>query len=95
MYLDYAKRSGVDAIAIDQGVPVKWASKYLQPLMPVQGNMDPITLTIGGSLMNEELERIFRTFGNRNFIFNLGHGILPITPPENVARLSDIIKNRR
>jgi uroporphyrinogen decarboxylase len=45
--------------------------------------------------MLSEAERILRTLGNGPFVFNLGHGVAPETPPEHVAELSDFVRNFR
>jgi uroporphyrinogen decarboxylase len=61
-------------------------------MVPVQGNLDPMLLVAGGSAMEDRIRQIIETLGKRPFIFNLGHGIVPQTPPENVARLAEIIR---
>jgi len=60
----------------------------------VQGNLDPVMLIAGGEAMDHAIDHILKTLGKGPFIFNLGHGILPSTPPENVARLADRVKGR-
>jgi len=73
-------------------VPPSWAAKELQPLCAVQGNLDNHLLLNGGSIMEEEVRTILSVLGNGPFIFNLGHGVLPLTPIENVGRAIDIIR---
>jgi uroporphyrinogen decarboxylase len=46
-------------------------------------------------VVEKETIRIVKTLADGPFIFNLGHGILPQTPPENVARVSELIHDRR
>ena len=92
-YINYIKQTGVDAVSLDGGVPVKWAADELQPLCPVQGNLDPRLLVVGGKAMLDEADRIMRALSPKGFVFNLGHGITPDVPPENVAELSDFIRN--
>ena len=53
----------------------------------VQGNLDPLLLVAGGEYMDDRVDEILDLMAGRPFIFNLGHGIVPQTPPENVARL--------
>ncbi|MBS0548768.1 MAG: uroporphyrinogen decarboxylase, partial [Proteobacteria bacterium] len=70
-----------------------WAAQELQPHIPVQGNLDPLMLVVGGRAMETEARRILDKLGHGSFIFNLGHGVVPQTPPDNVARLVEIVRN--
>ena len=79
--------SGVDAIGLDSGVPLHWAATHLQPHGAVQGNLDNQLLVQGGAAMDAEINRILDVLGKGPLVFNLGHGIVPDTPPEHVARL--------
>ena len=53
----------------------------------------PITLVTGGQAMVDRILQILEKTKNHPHIFNLGHGIIPQTPPENVALLAETIKN--
>lgn len=53
----------------------------------VQGNLDPLLLVSGGEALDRRVDQILEAMDGVPFIFNLGHGIVPQTPPENVARL--------
>lgn len=86
-YKDYVEQTGIDAVSIDTSISTSWAAQELQTIMPIQGNLDPISLLEGGSQMIEQAGLIFEDLKNGPFIFNLGHGILPSTPVENVAEL--------
>jgi uroporphyrinogen decarboxylase len=90
-YLDFVRETGVDGVSLDTSVPLQWAADNLQNHCVVQGNLDNQLLVAGGPAMEEEIERILSTLGRGRFIFNLGHGIVPQTPPEHVARLAEII----
>lgn len=92
-YIDYIKQTGVDAVSLDSGVPVKWAADQLQPLCPVQGNLDPRLLAVGGKAMLDDADRIMRTLSPKGFVFNLGHGITPDVSPDHVEELSNFIRN--
>ena len=59
----------------------------------LQGNLDPVALLVGGEAMMDEARRIVRTLGSGPFVFNLGHGVLPKTDPDEVARLADGLKS--
>ena len=58
-----------------------------------QGNLDPIKLLTGGKSMEDAIINIMKDMKEKDFIFNLGHGILPDTPIENVKNCIDIVKN--
>ncbi|HYC03417.1 MAG TPA: uroporphyrinogen decarboxylase [Azospirillaceae bacterium] len=88
----YLDRAGVDAVGLDTGVPVDWAAANLQTRMPVQGNLDPVTLVAGGEALRTATLDILKALGDGPFVFNLGHGILQQTPPENVTVLADLIR---
>lgn len=95
LYMDFVHETGVDGVSLDNSVPVKWAADNLQSLCTVQGNLDNMALIAGGDIMEQEILSILDGFSGGPHIFNLGHGILPHTPPENVARLAEIIKGWR
>ena len=95
VYLDFACSSGADALSLDPTVSLPWARAELQTRVAVQGNLDPRTLAAGGRRLDEEIDRILDAFGRGPFIFNLGHGILPETPLEHVARLVRLVRQRR
>ena len=58
----------------------------------VQGNLDNTSLIAGGLTMEKEVEKILEALSSGPYVFNLGHGILPQTPPENVLKLVQIVK---
>ena len=95
LYETYVRETGVDGVSLDSSVPLDWAAEKLQPHCTVQGNLDPILVVAGGEAMDAAIDRILRTLGKGPFIFNLGHGIIPPTPPENVARLAERVKGWR
>jgi uroporphyrinogen decarboxylase len=77
----------VAGIGLDTTVPLDWARRTLQPHHTLQGNLDPRVLVTGGVALADEIRRIRAALGQGPFIFNLGHGVLPDTPPEHVAEL--------
>lgn len=92
---DYARDSGVDAVGLDVATPVSWARENVQALKPVQGNLDPLMLVAGGAAMADEARRILTALGDGPFVFNLGHGVVPQTPPEHVAALVEAVRSWR
>ena len=60
--------------------------------MTVQGNLDPEILASNKEKISEAALNILDNLSGPNFIFNLGHGILPHTPIENVEFLVDLVR---
>lgn len=87
----YVKETGVDGVSLDQETPLDWIGDTLQPLCTVQGNLDNRILITGGGELDREVVKILKALANGPFIFNLGHGVLPETPPEHVGRVADLI----
>jgi uroporphyrinogen decarboxylase len=88
LYERYIMETGVNGIGLDPMVPAGYARERLQPLATVQGNLDPIVLITGGSSLETAVRDLRRLLGDGPFVFNLGHGVLPETPPENVEALA-------
>ncbi|WP_043284309.1 uroporphyrinogen decarboxylase [Reyranella massiliensis] len=91
--LMYRRPDSFSALSIDTGIGAHWAAKELQPHICVQGNLDPIMLVAGGAALEREARRILDKLGHGSFVFNLGHGVVPQTPPEHVAQLVEIVRN--
>jgi uroporphyrinogen decarboxylase len=87
----YLHETGVDGIGIDTAVPPSYAQRTLQPHGTVQGNLDPVLLIVGGPALEEAVRGLRRTLGRGPYVFNLGHGVLPETPPENVQTLAHVL----
>ncbi|MCF8469741.1 MAG: uroporphyrinogen decarboxylase [Parvibaculum sp.] len=88
----YFAETGVSALSLDTGVSPGWAREHLQVQGCVQGNLDPLLLVAGGAEMHRHVTHILETLGHGPFIFNLGHGIVPQTPPEHVAELVSLVR---
>lgn len=84
---EYVRETGVDSVSLDTTVPSLWADRELPPGLPVQGQLDPIYLLGDPRIMGGEALRLVDAWRGRPHIFNLGHGILPQTDPDAVARL--------
>jgi uroporphyrinogen decarboxylase len=79
---------GADAVGLDWTVDIAAARRAVGDRVALQGNLDPIVLTTDAACVARETERVVRAAGPApGHIFNLGHGILPSTPPDHVAAL--------
>jgi uroporphyrinogen decarboxylase len=76
-------------------MPLEFAREHISPLATVQGNLDPLRLVSGGKQMLDRVDQILEAFEGRPHIFNLGHGIVPQTPIENVEALVNHVKGVR
>ncbi len=92
-YQGYAAATGVDAVGLDTTVPTQWAASHIQTDTVVQGNLDPIMLVAGGDAMNREIDRIVADLSGGGHIFNLGHGVVPETPPAHVEALTQRLRD--
>jgi uroporphyrinogen decarboxylase len=90
--LELMKRAGGDVIGVDWRVDIGEAWARLEHGVAIQGNLDPVLLFGPVDSIEREVKRILDRVGGRTgHIFNLGHGILPNTPVENVAALVDMV----
>lgn len=80
------------ALSLATEVDPRWAAERLQPRIAVQGNIDPLTLVEGGAALDAAIDRLLAILGAGPWICNLGHGVLPQTPPEHVARLVERVR---
>lgn len=86
------KDTGADVIGVDWRMPIDKAWASIGNLGAVQGNLDPVLLLAEWELVQERAADILdRAKGRPGHIFNLGHGILPQTPVENVQKLVDFV----
>jgi uroporphyrinogen decarboxylase len=91
LYKRYAIEAGVSAVGLDTVVPRDFARERLQSRLAVQGNLDPVLLIVGGGALEQAVVDLRAVLGGGPFVFNLGHGVLPQTPPENVAALARLL----
>ena len=92
MSVEYARSPNCDAVGIDHSVRWTWARRFLSPHAVVQGGLDPMLIVRGGDEMTSAAKRLIETFRGVPYVFNAGHGLTPDTPPENVQRLVDAIR---
>jgi len=91
LYERYVAESGVDGIGLDTSVPSSYAAARLRPLAVLQGNLDPVMLIAGGAALEAAVRELLRALGGGPYVFNLGHGVLPQTPTENVDHLARLL----
>ncbi|MCL5776649.1 uroporphyrinogen decarboxylase [Limibaculum sp. FT325] len=91
LYRDFARESGVQAVALDAQVPLGWAREALGGVA-LQGNLDPMLMVVGGDALRHEARRIRDAMAGHPHIFNLGHGITPDADPANVDILLEAIR---
>jgi uroporphyrinogen decarboxylase len=89
---EYARATGVQGLGLDTTVDPAIASRLVPGPVALQGNLDPLALEAGGAAMREAARSILAAMRGRPFVFNLGHGIVPSTPPEHVADLMDLVR---
>ena len=85
--------TGADVIGLDWRVPLEVGWKAVGPGCAVQGNLDPISLFAPEDVLKERVREVLDAAAGRpGHIFNLGHGIVPGTPVENVIRVVEWVK---
>lgn len=82
------RETGADIFGLDWRIPLDQGWRALGHACAIQGNLDPITLFAEETLLRDRVRRILAQAGGRpGHIFNLGHGIVPETPVENVRNV--------
>ncbi len=89
----YAAGTGVDCVGIDTDTPLSLADRVLPAGIAIQGNLDPKLLVAGGPALAEAARFALKEAGSRPLVFNLGHGITPDTPPDNIAALVAAVRS--
>jgi uroporphyrinogen decarboxylase len=92
MLVEYARRTGMQAVAMDTAMDPAWARANVPESIALQGNLDPELLVAGGPALRAEAAALLRTMRGRPFIFNLGHGVEQPTPPEHVVELLSVVR---
>lgn len=82
---------GVDVMGVDWRVPLSLARTRVAEGISLQGNLDPAVCLAPWHVIEEHAIEVLRQGGGRAHIFNLGHGVLPDTDPDMLARLVDLV----
>lgn len=85
--------TGCDVVSFDWTVDLGRARARVRDRAALQGNLDPVALLASPEQVQEHARKVLDQFGpGHGHIFNLGHGILPLTPVENVRVLVETVK---
>jgi len=92
MLLEAMAEAGADVVGLDWRIPLDDARARLGPGVAVQGNLDPTVLLAPWEVVRAEALDVLRRNGGRaGHIFNLGHGVLPETDPDQLTRLVELV----
>lgn len=90
--LEEIRNSGADVFGVDWRINLDDAIERLGGDVVVQGNLDPLSMFLPADKIEERVKDILsRASGARGHIFNLGHGVVPETPPESVIALVEAV----
>jgi uroporphyrinogen decarboxylase len=94
-YLLQLEDSTADMLGVDWLTDMGEAKQHLGGVAALQGNLDPTALYGSHEIIKQEVDKILDVFGSQSgHVFNLGHGILPDIPVDNVYFLVDYIRQR-
>jgi uroporphyrinogen decarboxylase len=83
--------AGADVVGVDWRVPLDVARNRVGPGAALQGNLDPAACLAPWPVLADEARAVLALAGDRGHVFNLGHGVLPATDPDQLARLVDLV----
>ena len=89
--LELMAGAGADVMGIDWRVPLDAARSRLGGDVVLQGNLDPVVCLAPWEVVQENARAVLGRLGGTRHIFNLGHGVLPETDPDNLKRLVDLV----
>jgi uroporphyrinogen decarboxylase len=86
---------GVDVVGVDWRVPLDRARDRVGASVAIQGNLDPAACLAPWEVVEDRALAVLQRAGGRpGHVFNLGHGVLPETPPETLQRVVDLVHER-
>jgi uroporphyrinogen decarboxylase len=92
-WLESIAAIGCDAVGLDWTVDIGEARARIGARAALQGNLDPAVLLSSPAAIQREARAILERYGRGNgHVFNLGHGISQLTPPENVSALIETVR---
>lgn len=94
LWLESMANTGVNALGIDWTCDLAYARKMVGDKVCLQGNLNPAALRSTPEVIQQQVNKILSIFdGAPGHIFNLGHGITPDVPPENLSHMIAAIRN--
>ena len=92
-YIEQVSATGADSLGVDWTLPLDVARRRVGPSVGLQGNLDPARLLGDWGQLKQAVDRLLESAGDgTGHVFNLGHGITPTTPVENVQRVVDYVR---
>jgi uroporphyrinogen decarboxylase len=90
--LESLAATGASCVGLDWAVDLAAARRLVGGRVALQGNLDPLVLLTDPASVEREARAVLAAAGGApGHVFNLGHGIVPSTPPEHVATLVDVV----
>ena len=83
-----------NCVSVDHLTDITFVHKSISKDIVIQGNVDPLCLVAGGNVLKKEVDYLLNFITDRPYIFNLGHGIVPETPEQNVVEIISYIREK-
>jgi uroporphyrinogen decarboxylase len=84
--------AGADAVGVDWRVPLELARTRVGEHVALQGNLDPVLCLAPWEVLAKQVTAVLESGGGRGHVFNLGHGVLPETAPDTLARIVEHVR---
>lgn len=92
-WLSHLAETGCDALGVDWTCDLTRARAEVGSKVALQGNLDPVVLLTSPFCIQEQVKQVLAAYGHGSgHVFNLGHGITPDVPPENVAVMVEAVR---
>jgi uroporphyrinogen decarboxylase len=90
--LDLLAETGADCVGIDWRIDLRDARAIVPERCAIQGNLDPAVMLAPDAVIESEVRRVVESAPKVGHVFNLGHGVLPETPPEVPGRVVELVR---
>jgi uroporphyrinogen decarboxylase len=91
----YAEAVPVECVALDVQAPAALGRRLQAQGKTIQGALDNLLLRQGGPALDARVDQLLAQWGEGPYVFNLGHGVLPDTPVEHIARVLERVTGQR
>lgn len=88
----YAAEVPVQGVGLDTSTPLPVGRRLQAGGKTIQGALDPLLLRAGGSALDARVRQLLEAWGQGAWVFNLGHGVIPDTPVEHIARVLSLVR---